>query len=107
MEISKLLKELKKGKILLPTAKMKGVIAPDEGWEEHSWYLCLGAFSTHNPIHEIMLCVGFVDIHGYPAGYTNVLSTIGGDSHNLSDVYYLQPIKKLYTQGELTGGEND
>ena len=93
-----------RGDEMLMAKGMKGVHRPTGGWKEHTWYLCLCAFSSTNPVHEILTCVGFVGNDGEPTSYSRVVSVIGGDStHSIQNMYYLQPIRELYTQDELTG----
>ena len=93
-----LIDKVNRGDMVFATSGMKGVHKPEGGWKEHTWYLCLGAFSTTNPIHEVVMCVGFVDDEGNPSGYSSLLSVTGGDKLNFNSLYFLQPIEELHTE---------
>jgi len=76
------------------------VVAPPEGWEAHSLYLCHVSVKNGNPIHESYLSVGFLE-KSAPAGYTEIWNNSYERVLHLSEVVYLRCITKLHTKGSI------
>lgn len=76
----------------------KGIIPPDGGWEERSWYLVEVSYFKGNPIHQSLFFTGFLQ-EGQPGGYNSVVPIHGTADHQhtqINDVRYLNALKLLH-----------
>ena len=82
---------------------------PTDGWKERTWYLVDVAYHADNPIHRALFFTGFLNgENGLPGGYNHILSIGGGyeREYEMREAVYLMPVKWLFSENDLDGGEN-
>jgi hypothetical protein len=72
-------------------------LAPDNGWEERTWYLVEVAFSNNNPVHRSLFFTGFLT-DGKPCGYNEFART--EDKLEYHESVYLYPVERLFSEKE-------
>lgn len=70
------------------------IIPPEDGWEEHTYYLCEVAYSSTNFIHEAIVFNGFNEL----GAYSCVLSPTVDGKPNPGELFYLKAIKILHKE---------
>lgn len=80
----------------LPTGK--GVIKPEGGWKESTYYVVEVAFRSNNPVHRAILFTGFLNGRkpGEPGAYSYLTSPGYDDSTEPYDAaFYLRAVREL------------
>lgn len=78
----------------------KGIIPPENGWEERTWYLVDVSYKSGNPVHKSLLYTGFLN-DGNPSGYNCLVPINGTADHAHTEIHqvrYIKAIKVLYKQ---------
>lgn len=76
----------------------KGVIAPEGGWKERTYYAVDVSYSSGNPIHRSVFYTGFLN-NGVPCGYNQIWNPTSEETHTLWEVYYLKVARELDVDG--------
>jgi hypothetical protein len=80
--------------------KKQIIVAPEKGWEDHTWYLVEVAYHKNNPVHRDLFYSGFIDkINKIPSD-CNFLPGYGY-LRRIEDTYYLKVIRKVVSADEL------
>lgn len=73
----------------------KGIIPPEGGWSERTWYVVDVKYFEHNPVHSALFFTGFLDNKNRPNGYNYLTAPSYDDCISISDCYYLKAVRKL------------
>ena len=78
----------------------EGIIPPENGWIENTWYLCEVSYKEGNPVHETLFYTGFLNGKDKsPGGYNCLVPINGTGDHRhteIDQVRYLKAIKLLH-----------
>jgi len=94
------------------------IIKPLLGWKSQTWYLVDVAYNEHNPIYRDLFYTGFLNGKegGFlpwrkknPGGYNSITCfgphynfiTCQGSAKEISEVFYLKPIKIVATEKDM------
>lgn len=74
----------------------RGVIPPEEGWKENTYYIVDVAFNRHNPVHKAIFFTGFLNGRdGGPGGYNQLFNPSWEGHQELGDMYYVKAVELL------------
>jgi hypothetical protein len=86
----------------------RGIIPPEQGWEERTWYLVEVSYTCVNPVHRSLFYSGFLNGNypekgkPFPGGYNCLVPLNGGGNNDpIQRIYYLKVLKKLFTNKEI------
>lgn len=78
------------------TPEFKGIIPPEGGWEESTYYVVHVGITENNVIHKAIFFTGFLDESGNPGGYNVVFNhSYDFPFPKCRDVYYMEAISKI------------
>ncbi len=89
-------------KVLTPVGqlppKTQTIIPPKDGWKAHTYYQVRVAHNPHNPVHEAVFAVGFLNEDGRPGGYSLIWNSTYDSPEPCEHVHYLGVVMELFTE---------